>query len=288
MLATPLTQRDLESFPFYDYRVASGDRDAPEYSCQRFEMNVITMRLLTRCFCALPWLAALASLLACRQSAGDVLRERAKPAAADTSSVPESVSMGGTKSVTKFFVTSVGLGKGGDLGGLASADAHCQALADAEGAGDHTWRAYLSASATSTGPAVHARDRIGSGPWYNAEGLLVAGNVADLHGEKSRLNKDTAVTERLDTVNGAGDTPNRHDMLTGSRTDGTAFDAGEDRTCRNWTSGTTDRAQVGHHDRSGPDGASSSWNSAHASSGCSQSDLGRTGGSGLFYCFAID
>jgi hypothetical protein len=196
--------------------------------------------------------------------------------------------MGGAKSVTKFFVTSVGTGKGGDLGGLAGAYAHCQALAKAEGSGDHTWRAYLSTTATPTAPAVNARDRIGTGPWYNAEGLLVAPNLVELHGSDSKIGKETAVTERLDTVNGVGDDPNMHDILTGSRPDGTAFDGSDDRTCGNWTSSTTGRAQVGHHDRMGQGASANSWNSAHTSRGCAQPDLQSTGGAGLFYCFAID
>jgi hypothetical protein len=196
--------------------------------------------------------------------------------------------MGGAQSVTRFFVTSSGPGSGGDLGGLAGADAHCQMLATAEGAGDHTWRAYLSASARDGQPAVHARDRIGPGPWYNAEGLLVAATLDALHGEMARINKEMALTETLDQVNGVGDTPNRHDILTGSRPDGTAFPADEDLTCGNWTSSGGGRAQVGHHDRQGGGSAASSWNSAHASRGCSQQDLESTGGAGLFYCFAID
>lgn len=190
--------------------------------------------------------------------------------------------------MTKFFVTSLGVGKGGDLGGLAGADAHCQALATAEESGDHTWRAYLSTTATKAAPAVHARDRIGTGPWYNAEGLLVAANVAELHGPQSKISKETAVTERLDTVNGVGDEPNTHDILTGSRPDGTAFDGGDDLTCGNWTSNGAGRVQVGHHDRMGQGAGAGSWNSAHASRGCSQQDLQGTGGAGLFYCFAID
>jgi hypothetical protein len=196
--------------------------------------------------------------------------------------------MGGAKSVTTFFVTSVGLGKGGDLGGLVGADAHCQARAKAEGSGDHTWRAYLSTAATPTAPAVNARDRIGKGPWYNAEGLLVATNLDQLHAADSKINKETAVTERLDPVNGVGDTPNVHDILTGSRPDGTAFEGGEDLTCGNWTSSSAGRAQVGHHDRMGQGPGGNSWNSAHASRGCRQRDLQSTGGAGLFYCFAMD
>ena len=196
--------------------------------------------------------------------------------------------MGGAKSVTRFFVTSRGSGKGGDLGGVHGADAHCQSLAMAEGAGDHTWRAYLSVSATGTQPAVNARDRIGPGPWYNAEGVLVAANVEELHDGASRLSRETAVTEKLDQVNGVGDTPNQHDILTGSRPDGTAFPAGDDLTCGNWTSSGAGHAQVGHHDRKGRESGVNSWNSVHPSRGCSQGDLEATGGAGLFYCFAID
>jgi hypothetical protein len=203
-------------------------------------------------------------------------------------SVPQSIPMGGEKSVTRFFVTSKGLGRGGDLGGLAGADAHCQALAKAAGSGDHTWRAYLSTSATGDQPAVNARDRIGNGPWYNAEGFLVAANPDVLHSDANKITKETAVTENLNPVNGVGDTPNMHDILTGSRPDGTAFDASEDLTCGNWTSSSTARAQVGHHDRRGLGEGVNSWNSVHASRGCSQQDLESTGGAGLFYCFAID
>jgi hypothetical protein len=196
--------------------------------------------------------------------------------------------MGGAKSVTTFFVTSRGLGNGGNLGGLAGADAHCAALATAEGSGDHTWRAYLSVSAADGQPAIHARDRIGKGPWYNAEGLLIAANVDDLHSDKNRIGKETAVTEKLDPVNGVGDDPNAHDILTGSRPDGTAYPADEDLTCRNWTSSGEGRAQVGHHDRRGMGAGVNSWNSVHASRGCSQPDLQSTGGAGLLYCFGVD
>jgi hypothetical protein len=196
--------------------------------------------------------------------------------------------MGGAKSVTTFFVTSKAIGKGGDLGGLAGADAHCQTLAKAEGSGDHTWRAYLSTMATTTEPAVNARDRIGKGPWYNGGGDLIAANLEELHSDKNRINKENAVTERLDPVNGVGDTPNVHDILTGSRPDGTAVQGNEDLTCGNWTSSGRSRAQVGHHDRMGQGEGAASWNSAHASRGCSQQDLVSTGGAGLFYCFAID
>jgi hypothetical protein len=207
--------------------------------------------------------------------------------AAEQQRVPESREMGGKKSVTTFFVTSRGTGRGGNLGGIAGADAHCQALAKAEGSGDHTWRAYLSVPASGGRPAVNARDRIGNGPWYNAEGTLVATNLDELH-RGNKFSKEIAVTERLDQVNGVGDMPNVHDILTGSRPDGTAFPAGDDRTCGNWTSSSNGRAQVGHHDRRGQGDAVSSWNSAHASRGCSQQDLASTGGAGLFYCFAID
>lgn len=190
--------------------------------------------------------------------------------------------MGGAKSVTRFFVTSRGLGHGGDLGGLAGADAHCQALAGAEGSGDHTWRAYLSTSATSTSPAVNARDRIGKGPWYNALGDRIATNLQDLHSGNA-ITVENALTERGDMAD-----PKTHDILTGSRPDGTAFPAGEDRTCGNWTSSDAGRAQVGHADRHGSEPNAASWNSAHASRGCSERALQSTGGDGLFYCFAAD
>jgi hypothetical protein len=226
-------------------------------------------------------------LSACSEN-NDAQKQQTTTPAAETPSVPESIPMGGSKSVTRFFISSVGLGKGGDLGGLAGADAHCQALAKAEGAGDHTWRAYLSTTATANEPAVNARDRIGMGPWYNAEGNLVAVNVEQLHSAANRIRKETAVTEKFEMVNGVGDSPNRHDILTGSRPDGTAFDGTEDLTCGNWTSSSTGRAQVGHHDRMGQGEAATSWNSAHASRGCSSQDLQGTGGAGLFYCFAID
>ena len=218
----------------------------------------------------------------------DVQTNAASAAPAGTQTAAPSIQMGGAKSVTRFFVTSKGMGKGGDLGGLSGADAHCQALAKAEGAGDHNWRAYLSTMATKTSPAVNARDRIGKGPWYNAGGELVATNVEQLHGAASKVNKETAVTERLDTVNGVGDSPNVHDILTGSKSDGTAYEGTEDMTCGNWTSSGPGRAQVGHHDRRGQGDGATSWSSAHASRGCSQKDLESTGGAGLFYCFAID
>jgi hypothetical protein len=214
--------------------------------------------------------------------------QQAGPQSTPAQPPPRSLSMGGKKSVMTFFITSAGSGRGGNLGGLNGADAHCQALAKAEGAGDHTWRAYLSTSAAANQPGVNARDRIGKGPWYNGEGNRIALNLDELHRGTNAIDKENAVTERIDPVNGVGDTPNRHDILTGSRPDGTAFPAGTDLTCSNWTSSGAGRAQVGHHDRHGQGDGSMSWNSAHPSRGCSQADLQATGGAGLFYCFAID
>ena len=188
-----------------------------------------------------------------------------------------------------FFITSEGPGDGANLGGLEGADAHCQQLAEDVGAGDKTWRAYLSASATDDMAAVNARDRIGEGPWYNAHGVEVASSVEDLHSDDNNLNKENSITETGEIVNGRGDNPNMHDILTGSTLDGRAFDDGEDHTCSNWTSNASDgSAQVGHHDRTGGGANPTSWNSAHGSRGCSQSDLQGTGGNGLYYCFAID
>jgi hypothetical protein len=194
---------------------------------------------------------------------------------------------------TTFFVTSVGIGNGANLGGLAGADNYCQTLAQAAGAGAKTWRAYLSTQAADGKPAVDARDRIGKGPWQNAKGVVVAKDVAELHGANN-LTKQTSLSEKGDVINGRGDTPNRHDVLTGSQADGTAFPAGEDRTCKNWTSSTQGTAMVGHSDRIGlrDDDASKSWNSSHPSrgpdGGCSQADLKSTGGDGLMYCFAAN
>src|SRR5579871_511644 len=189
-----------------------------------------------------------------------------------------------------FFVTSVGSGKGADLDGLEGADRHCQALAQAAGAGQHTWHAYLS----TQGPgAVNARDRIGAGPWTNAKGVVIATSVADLHSDSNKLTKETALTEKGTVVNGRGDTPNMHDMLTGSQPDGTAFPPGKDMTCGNWTSSASGAAIVGHSDRIGLNDSApmKSWNSSHPSrgpdGGCSQADLKSTGGNGLFYCFAV-
>ena len=188
-----------------------------------------------------------------------------------------------------FFITSVGPGKGADLGGLKGADQHCQRLAAAVGS-KKTWRAYLSSQGSG---AVNARDRIGKGPWLNAKGEVVAKNIAELHGTNN-LTKQAALTEKGDVNNGRGDTPNRHDILTGSMPDGKAFPAGEDRTCKNWTSSAQGAAMLGHADRQGlkDDDVSKSWNSSHPSrgpdGGCSQADLKSTGGDGLLYCFAIN
>lgn len=184
------------------------------------------------------------------------------------------------------FITSVGSGTGANLGGLEGADKHCQTLAAAAGAGSRMWRAYLSTQASGNQPAVNAKDRIGAGPWFNAKGVQVAANVAELHADKNNLTKDTLLTEKGATVNGRGDTPNTHDILTGSQLDGTAFPAGADKTCGNWTSSTEGSAQLGHHDRQGGGDNPTSWNSAHGSKGCSQANLAATGGAGLFYCFA--
>jgi len=189
-----------------------------------------------------------------------------------------------------FFVTSAGPGKGADLGGLSGADQHCQQLATSAGAGAKTWHAYLS---TQGNGAVNARDRIGKGPWANAKGVTVAKDVAELHGANN-LTKQTALSEKGEVTNGRGDTPNRHDILTGSQPDGTAFTGADDRTCKNYTSSTQGAVMVGHADRQGlrDDDASKSWNSSHPSrgpdGGCSQADLRSTGGDGLFYCFAIN
>jgi hypothetical protein len=196
---------------------------------------------------------------------------------------------------TGFFLTSNGIGNGGNLGGLAGADNHCQTLAQAAGAGSKTWRAYLSTQASDGAPAaVNARDRIGRGPWKNAKGVVIAKDVADLHSAGNNLTKQTAVSEKGEVINGSGDTPNRHDVLTGSQPDGTAFPASDDRTCKNWTSSTQGAAMLGHFDRRGlrDDDASKSWNSSHSSrgpdGGCSQADLKSTGGDGLMYCFAAN
>ncbi len=190
-----------------------------------------------------------------------------------------------------FFVTSAGAGKGADLGGLAGADKHCQTLATAAGAGAKTWRAYLS---TQGAGAVNARDRIGKGPWMNAKGDVIAKSVDDLHSAANNITKQTALTEKGTIVNGRGDTPNTHDVLTGSNAEGRSIAGDADMTCKNWTSGTAGTAMVGHSDRTGLDESApaKSWNASHPSrgpgGGCTQDDLKSTGGAGLFYCFAAN
>jgi hypothetical protein len=190
-----------------------------------------------------------------------------------------------------FFLTSAGPGKGGDLGGIQGADAHCAKLAQAAGSTGKTWHAYLS---TQGAGAVNARDRIGKGPWVNAKGATVAKSVDDLHSDSNNVTKQTNLSEKGEVINGRGDTPNRHDVLTGSTAEGRAFPAGEDRTCGNWSSATKGAAMVGHSDRQGlrDDAPSKSWNSSHPSrgpdGGCSQADLKSTGGDGLLYCFAVN
>jgi hypothetical protein len=195
------------------------------------------------------------------------------------------------QSAMTFFVTSAGPGKGADLGGLAGADRHCQSLAQAAGAGSKTWHAYLS---TQGDGAVNARDRIGNGPWQNAKGVVIAKSVDDLHGASNNLTKQTALSEKGDVINGRGDKPNRHDILTGSTAEGRAFPADKDMTCKNYSSSTQGVVMVGHSDRTGLDESApaKSWNSSHPSrgpdGGCSQADLRSTGGDGLLYCFAAN
>lgn len=180
-----------------------------------------------------------------------------------------------------FFVTSEGAGNGADFGGLEGADEHCRDLAESVGAGEREWRAYLS----TEGPdGVDARDRIGEGPWHNFEGVRIAGDVEELHGD-NLLEKSTALDEQGEQVNGVGDAPNRHDILTGSEADGTAA---QGLTCENWTSSDEGAAMVGHHDRVGRGETGSSWNAAHPSTGCSQEALRESGGDGLIYCLAAD
>ncbi|HZX31992.1 MAG TPA: lectin [Rhodocyclaceae bacterium] len=193
-----------------------------------------------------------------------------------------------------FFVTSESPGKGADFGGLAGADAHCDKLAKAAGSTGKTWRAYLSTQAADGKPAVNARDRIGQGPWQNIRGVVVAKDVAHLHGDTvelarlgNNLSRTTALTEKNEPVKGAGDKPNQHDIVTGSQPDGRAFTDAADHTCKNYTSSAVEgSAQVGHFDRTG--GGNTSWNSAHGSRGCNQEKLESSGGAGLFYCFAAN
>jgi hypothetical protein len=187
-----------------------------------------------------------------------------------------------------FFVTSAGPGDGAKLGGLAGADAWCKQLADASGTTGKTWHAYLSAQAAGGQAAVSARDRIGTGPWQNSRGVVIARSVADLHSNAANLTKETILTEKGTMVNGRGDTPNQHDILTGSRLDGTVSPDTTDSTCSNWTSNGAGAAFVGHHDRQGGGANPTSWNSAHLSRGCSQENLVGTGGNGYFFCFAIN
>jgi hypothetical protein len=184
-----------------------------------------------------------------------------------------------------FFITSAGPGKGADLGGISGADAHCATLGYKAGAGDLTWRAYLSLPAMDDKPAINARDRIGSGPFYNAKGELLARTVAELHGDSTKLGKQTSITEKGEIVNGRGDTPNTHDIITGSKPDGTAYPPGTDTTCNGYTNSGDGSVRLGHHDRQGGGEIPTSWNSAHLSRGCSRENLVATGGNGLFYCF---
>lgn len=187
-----------------------------------------------------------------------------------------------------FFVNSIGSGNGADLGGLSGADHICQMQAQAAGSRNMTWRAYLSTSASPTTPTVNARDRIGNGPWHNAQGVLIARNVEELHANNN-INKQTALTERGQVVPGRGDQPNLHDILTGSQPDGRAYVGDKDTTCGNWTNSGEGSAMVGHHDRQGlnEEPPAKSWNSSHLTRGCSQDALGSTGGGGLLYCFAV-
>ncbi len=194
-----------------------------------------------------------------------------------------------------FFVTSIGLGKGADLGGIAGADAHCQKLASEVGAGNRIWHAYLSTQAEGDKPAVNARDRIGNGPWANAKGAIVANDIAHLHGDTVELgqlgnnvHRTTNLTEKGEPIKGVGETVNQHDIITGSKPDGRAYTDAADHTCKNYTSSTEGTVQLGHSDRTnrGATGGNVSWNSTHASRGCSQENLVSTGGAGYFYCFA--
>jgi hypothetical protein len=200
-----------------------------------------------------------------------------------------SLAAGAQAADMSFFVTSVGLGKGADLGGVAGADKHCQSLAAAAGAGKRTWHAYLSTQAAGGTKAENARDRIGNGPWQNAKGVVIAKSVDDLHSANNKLTKETALNEKGEVINGRGDTPNRHDILTGSTPEGRAPTGDKNMTCGNWTQSGEGSAIVGHHDRMGLDAEppAKSWNSSHPSRGCSQDGLRSSGGDGLLYCFAV-
>ncbi|MQA37868.1 lectin [Rugamonas aquatica] len=218
----------------------------------------------------------------------------AAPAAPAAPAQPNTARSTDPSKPLSFFVTSEGLGKGADLGGLAGADAHCQKLAESAGAGKQTWRAYLSTQAADGKPAVNARDRIGNGPWFNTRGAVVARDVAHLHGDTldaarlgNNLTRTTVFTEKNEPVKGAGDKPNEHDIITGSQPDGRAYADAADHTCKNYTSSAADgSAQLGHFDRTG--GGNTSWNAAHPSRGCGQANLVATGGAGLLYCFAAN
>lgn len=212
------------------------------------------------------------------------MRRLAIAAIAAVLMAPTATSVDAQGNSMTFFITSAGSGKGGDLGGLAGADAQCASLAKAAGAANHVWRAYLSTTAADGKPAINAKDRIGAGPWFNAKGVQVAANVADLHSDNNKLSKENSLNEKGVANNGRGDTPNRHDIMTGSNLDGTATTA----TCNNWTSSAAEGvgAQVGHHDRQGGGQNPTSWNSAHATPGCSIEKLRSVGGEGYFYCFA--
>ncbi len=195
---------------------------------------------------------------------------------------------GAQQSAMSFFITSAGPGDGAKLGGLAGADRHCQQLAEAAGSNGKTWHAYLSQSAGDGMTAINARDRIGPGPWRNAKGVVVATSVVDLHSDNNKLGKENSLTEKGVPVNGRGDTPNTHDILTGAQLDGSVSSDTTDTTCKNWTSNAAGAASVGHHDRQGGGANPTSWNNAHPSRGCSQENLRGSGGAGLFYCFAIN
>ncbi|HEY0062551.1 MAG TPA: lectin [Telluria sp.] len=231
-----------------------------------------------------PFKRCVLAAIACAVALPAFAQQAAAPVAADAKKPVPPIS---------FFVTSTGVGKGGDLGGLAGADKHCQTLATAVGS-KKVWHAYLSTQAANGQPGVNARDRIGTGPWHNARGAVVATDLAHLHGDThevarlgNNLSKNTALNEKNEAVKGAGDAPNQHDILTGSQPDGRAFADAADRTCKNYTSNAADgSAQVGHFDRTG--GGNTSWNSTHASKGCGQENLVSTGGAGLLYCFAVN
>ena len=207
-------------------------------------------------------------------------------APSDTPETEEVADEAADMAAMTFFITSAGPGDGANLGGIEGADAHCETLAAAAGVGGMGWAAYLSTTNEDGSAAVNARDRIGTGPWHNQAGVLVANDVDELHSEAANLTKETILTEMGDMVNGRGDDPNMHDILTGSNMDGTAFTGEEYNNCDNWMSNGEGSTAVGHHDRQGGGDNPTSWNSAHGSRGCSQENLQGTGGNGFFYCFA--